>query len=61
MSYTPLRTPFLNMSFTPDVPSNALGLNEYNSGRNVDPDFRAYIDWVEAGNQPTILETSNDS
>jgi hypothetical protein len=20
-----------------------------------DPDFRAYIDWVEAGNQPTIL------
>jgi len=23
-----------------------------------DPDFRAYIDWVEAGNQPTILETS---
>lgn len=23
--YTRLRTPFLNMSFTPDVPSNALG------------------------------------
>lgn len=21
-----------------------------------DPDFRAYIDWVEAGNQPTIIE-----
>jgi len=26
-----------------------------------DPDFRAYIDWVEAGNQPTILETLNDT
>ena len=58
MSYTPLRTPFLNMSFTPDVPSNALGLNEYNSGRNVDPDFRAYIDWVEVGNQPTIVQNT---
>jgi hypothetical protein len=40
MSYTPLRTPFLNMSFTPDVPSNALGANEYNSGRNVEADVR---------------------
>jgi len=26
-----------------------------------DPDFRAYIDWVKAGNQPTILETLNDT
>jgi len=26
-----------------------------------DSDFRAYIDWVEEGNQPTILETRNDS
>ena len=40
MSYTTLRTPFLNMSFTPDVPSNALGTNEYNSGRNVEADVR---------------------
>ena len=40
MSYTPLRTPFVNMSFTPDVPSNALGPNEYNSGRNVEADVR---------------------
>lgn len=38
--YTPLRTPFVNMSFTPDVPSNALGPNEYNSGRNVEADVR---------------------
>ena len=39
-NYTRLRTPFLNMSFTPDVPSNALGTNEYNSGRNVEADVR---------------------
>lgn len=38
--YTRLRTPFLNMSFTPDVPSNALGPNEYNSGLNVEADVR---------------------
>ena len=38
--YTRMRTPFLNMSFTPDVPSNALGPNEYNSGRNVEADVR---------------------
>ena len=40
MSYTPLRTPFTQMSFTPDVPSNALGANEYNSGLNVEADVR---------------------
>jgi hypothetical protein len=28
------------MSFTPDVPSNALGPNEYNSGKNVEADVR---------------------
>jgi hypothetical protein len=38
--YVRLRTPFLNMSFTPDVPSNALGANEYNSGLNVEADVR---------------------
>jgi hypothetical protein len=38
--YTRLRTPFLNMSFTPDVPSNALGPTEYNSGLNVEADVR---------------------
>jgi hypothetical protein len=30
-------------------------LQKYYEDQN--PDFRAYIDWVEAGNQPTILET----
>jgi hypothetical protein len=38
--YTRLRTPFTAMSFTPDVPSNALGANEYNSGKNVEADVR---------------------
>jgi hypothetical protein len=38
--YTRLRTPFTSMSFTPDVPSNALGPNEYNSGKNIEADVR---------------------
>ena len=39
-SYTPLRVPFANMSFCPDVPSNALAANEYNAGYNVEADVR---------------------
>ena len=38
--YSRLRSPFQNMSWTPDVPSNALGPNEYNSGLNVEADVR---------------------
>ena len=38
--YQRLRTPLTNLSFTPDVPSNALGPNEYNSGLNVETDVR---------------------
>lgn len=38
--YTRLRTPFTSMSFTPDIPSNALGPNEYNSGKNIEADIR---------------------
>ena len=38
--YSRLRVPFTNLSFTPDVPSNALGANEYNSGKNVEADVR---------------------
>lgn len=38
--YSRIRTPFANFSFTPDVPSNALGPNEYNSGLNVECDVR---------------------
>jgi hypothetical protein len=35
-----VKIPFTNMSFHPDVPSSALGPNEYNSGRNVETDIR---------------------
>lgn len=38
--YSRLRTPFTSMSFTPDIPSNALGPNEYNSGKNIEADVR---------------------
>ncbi len=38
--YQRLRTAFTNLSFTPDVPSNALGPNEYNNGSNVETDVR---------------------
>ena len=38
--YTPLRVPFANMSFCPDIPSNALAPNEYNNGYNVEADVR---------------------
>jgi len=35
-----VRIPFAKMSFTPDVPSTALGPNEYNDGENVETDVR---------------------
>ena len=38
--YTRIRTPFTALSFTPDVPSNALGPMEYNNGLNVEADVR---------------------
>jgi len=36
-----VRTPFSNMSFTPDVPSSALQPTEYNQGQNVETDVRS--------------------
>lgn len=39
-SYQELRVPFQKMSFSPDVPSAALGPNEYNEGLNVETDVR---------------------
>lgn len=39
-SYTEVAIPFQKMSFTPDVPSSALGPNEYNAGENVETDVR---------------------
>ena len=41
MAINPVKTPFGNMSFTPDVPSSALQENEYNEGYNVETDTRA--------------------
>lgn len=35
-----VRIPFSKMSFTPDVPSTALGANEYNEGANVETNVR---------------------
>ena len=39
-SYQEITIPFAKMSFTPDVPSGALGPNEYNDGINVETDVR---------------------
>jgi len=36
-----VKTPFTNMTFTPDVPSSSLGANEYNFGQNVETDLRS--------------------
>ena len=35
-----VRQPFSKMSYTPDVPSTALGPNEYNEGANIETDTR---------------------
>jgi len=40
MAIQSAKTPFAKMSFTPDVPSGALGANEYNDGLNVESDRR---------------------
>ena len=45
------------MSFTPDVPSNALGANEYNSGLNVEADVRGI---KKIGGEEEILSTITD-
>jgi len=40
MAVNPVKTPFSNMSFTPDVPSSALTANEYNAGQNIETNVR---------------------
>jgi hypothetical protein len=40
MTIQTAKTPFQKMSFTPDIPSSALGPNEYNIGLNVETDTR---------------------
>ena len=39
-AFDEVRIPFNKMTFSPDVPSTALGPNEYNSGLNVEVDVR---------------------
>jgi hypothetical protein len=39
-TFDEVKIPFENLTFSPDVPSSALGPNEYNSGRNVETDIR---------------------
>ena len=39
-SYTELTIPLTKMTFSPDVPSGALGADEYNAGENVETDVR---------------------
>ncbi len=39
-SYSEITVPLQKMTFTPDVPSSALGQNEYNEGENVETDVR---------------------
>ena len=40
MAVNPVKTPFTNMTFTPDVPSSALSATEYNAGYNVETNTR---------------------
>jgi hypothetical protein len=40
MAMQTVKTPFTNMTFTPDVPSSALGANEYNAGQNIETNVR---------------------
>ena len=39
-AFDEIRIPLAKMTFSPDVPSAALGPNEYNSGTNVETDVR---------------------
>jgi len=39
-AFDEVRIPFSKMTFSPDVPSTALGPNEYNDGANIETDIR---------------------
>lgn len=52
--YNEVAIPFNKMSFTPDVPSNQLGPNEYNDGLNVESDVRGIRS--TAGDQEFLTE-----
>lgn len=39
-AFDEVRIPLTNMTFSPDIPSTALGPNEYNAGENIETDVR---------------------
>jgi hypothetical protein len=56
-NYERIRTAFTNLSFTPDVPSNALGVNEYDNGLNIEADVRGI---KKVGGEEAILSLIPD-
>lgn len=40
MAVNPVKTPFTNMTFAPDVPSSTLQATEYNAGQNIETNVR---------------------
>lgn len=54
-----IRIPFNKMTFTPDVPSTALGPNEYNDGQNVETDVRGIRSM--AGDEEILAPLPNGS
>ena len=54
-----IRIPFAKMTFTPDVPSTALGPNEYNDGVNVETDVRGIRSM--AGDEEILAPLPNGS
>ena len=54
-----VRIPFAKMTFSPDVPSTALGPNEYNYGNNVETDVRGIRS--TAGDQEILTSLPNGS
>ena len=54
-----VRIPFAKMTYSPDVPSTALGPNEYNYGQNVETDVRGIRS--TAGDQEILASLPNGS
>lgn len=63
-TFQTVRTPFTNMSWTPDVPASALQPNEYNEGYNIETDVRSVktvageeyiLSAVPAGQRPIFV------
>lgn len=55
---TEVKTPFTNMSYTPDIPSTNLGAQEYNSGYNIETDIRGIRSVL--GDEEILFDIPND-